>query len=75
MPGNKLTSVYDLLKGRFRFTDEPYWFRLVIYFGTPLFYVGLVWALQKWALPTLAIHNWLSPRLASLFRLVRGYSP
>jgi len=75
MPGKKLPSVYDLLKGRFRFTDEPLWFRMIIYSITALFFIGMVWTLQKWALPTIAIHNWLSPKLASLFRLLRVHSP
>jgi hypothetical protein len=75
MPGKKLPSVYDLFKGRFRFTDEPLWFRIVICFGTLLCYIALIWALQKWAIPAIVIPNWLSPKLILLFRFLRGQSP
>lgn|GEM_PF-6444054 len=42
----KEASVYDLLKGRLKFTDESPWVRIVLYLITALFFIGACWILK-----------------------------
>jgi hypothetical protein len=42
----KDTSVYDLLKGRLKFTNESQWARIVVYLITALFFIGVCWILK-----------------------------
>jgi len=44
--GEKDASVYDLLKGRLKFTDESQWVRIVLYLITALFFIGACWILK-----------------------------
>ena len=42
----KGVSVYELLKGKLKFTNEPQWVRIVLYLITALFFIGAVWLLK-----------------------------
>lgn len=48
--GDKEASVYDLLKGRLKFTDESPWVRIVVYLITALFFIGACWILKSSAI-------------------------
>jgi len=58
MPTSKRPSAYNLLKGSFEFTDEPLWFRLVLCIGLLLFYIVVVVALSRYALPVIVV-RWI----------------
>jgi hypothetical protein len=47
-------SNFDLPRGRWNFTNEPLWFKLVVYLITALFFFGVFMILKEWALPVLA---------------------
>lgn len=74
MPGKKEPSIYDLFKGRLVFTDEPLWFRILLYLITALFVVAMIWALHEWALPTLAAKTF-SPKIMEFLKIGKGRSP
>ena len=42
----KDASVYELLKGRLRFTDEPQWVRIILFLIMALFFIGAFWILK-----------------------------
>jgi hypothetical protein len=74
MPGKKEPSVYDLLNAKLIFTDEPLWFRILLYLITALFMIVVIWALHEWAIPTfLALY--VGPKINALIRALKGRSP
>ena len=62
MANQKEPSVYNLLKGLLIFTNEPLWFRIVMYLITAAFFVALIWALHQWAIPAFLVKKMVSLR-------------
>jgi hypothetical protein len=63
-------SSYDLFRGRFRFRDEPLWFRLVLVallLGT---LVTVIWLLPHWVPPVWLIGKVHGAAAAVLRRLL-----
>lgn len=44
-------SQYDFFKGKFNFTNEPLWFRLVVFLIFVAFIIGIGIVLRTWAIP------------------------
>lgn len=74
MPSDEQFSVYDFLKGKFTFTNEPLWFRLAIYLIGILGIIAILWILHRWALPGILVWH-LGPKMSSLINALKGSSP
>ena len=72
MPIPKLPSIYDLFKGRFEFTNEPLWFRIIMWSSLLAFYLALALILAKYTLPALCL-RWLT-HLPGMKGLLNGKS-
>lgn len=67
-------SSFDLLKGRASFSNEPLWYRLIVYLIQAAFFILLFYLIGKWSLPFLSqsILSNLPRKVSSLFK---GRSP
>lgn len=74
MPSEKQPSIYDFLKGKFTFTDEPLWFRLVLCVLGLATIIAIIWALHRWALPTILAWH-VVPKISGLVNGPLGRSP
>jgi hypothetical protein len=63
-------SNFDLLKGRWTFTNEPPWLKLSIYIATMLFFLALIWMLKAWILPVIAT-NKFSLTIGKLLKFIQ----
>ena len=68
-------SIYEFLKVKVSFTSEPLWFRLVVIALALGFYIALIWALQKWALPTLVLNKLTGIKWLDVLKFGKGRSP
>ncbi|OQP51920.1 hypothetical protein [Niastella populi] len=68
MPQQKQPSIYDL-RGKFQFTTEKLWFRLVIYVVTAIFWLGVVYALREWSIPALALKGISGASIGNILKL------
>ena len=75
MPGKKEPSIYDLLKARLIFTDEPLWFRITIYLITAGVLIFAIWALHQWVLPPLVINKLSNIKWLDILKMGKGRSP
>jgi len=69
------SSAYKLLKGEFNFTDEPLWFRMIMYLITAAFFFAIVWALHKWAIPAFIANKLSGLKWAGLAKFIKSRSP
>ena len=75
MASKKAPSIYDLLRAKLVFTDEPLWFRLFVIAITTAILFGLIWALQKWAIPTLLLNKLTGIKWPEWLKLGKSRSP
>jgi hypothetical protein len=68
-------SHYDLFRGRFTWTDEPNWLRLVLSLAIVIAAVAVLFFLRQHLLPALGI-RWLSGvKLPQARKWIHGRSP
>ena len=75
MAPKKTSSIYDLLKCRLVFTDEPLWFRLILYLIAAGIVIFAIWALHQWVVPILAVNKITTVNWIGLLKITRGHSP
>jgi hypothetical protein len=68
IPTDNDASVYELLKGRLKFTNESQWTRIVLYLITALFFIGIFWLLKG-----AAILGFLSRKLGDKWNTVSRF--
>jgi hypothetical protein len=75
MTPEKERSTYDFRKLIFKFTDEPYWFRLTIIIIALAGIVAIIWALHQWAIPTFIANKLTGIKWSELLKFGKGRSP
>jgi hypothetical protein len=73
MENNQLSN-FNLLRGKASFTNEPLWYRLVVYVIQAVFILSLVYLAKELLLPFLA-KNILQEVAGKLANLGKGRSP
>ena len=75
MTPKKERSTYDFRKLKFDFTDEPYWFRLIVIVIALAGIIAIIWVLQKWAIPTAVVNILTEIKWPELLKFGKGRSP
>jgi len=75
MSDKKEPSSYNSIIGKFTFTNEPLWFRLLVILMTAAILFGLIYALQKWAIPTGILNKLTGIKWLELLKSGKGRSP
>jgi hypothetical protein len=63
-------SVYELLRGKLTFSDEPQWVRVLLYLITAVFFIVLFWILKESALFAFITRK-LSEKWQTMFKLLK----
>jgi hypothetical protein len=71
---NNQTSSFDLLRGKANFTNEPLWYRLLVYLIQAAFYLLLICLIREWLLPLLA-KNLIQEAAGKVSSFWKGRSP
>jgi hypothetical protein len=71
---NNQKSDFNLLKGKASFTNEPLWYRLIVYLIQAAFYLLLAYLVREWLLPLLA-KNVIQEGVKKVSNLWKGRSP
>ena len=68
MASKKDPSVYDLLRARLIFTDEPLWFRIIMCLIAGGIMIAIIWSLHEWAVPAFVWKKLFGPKILQMLR-------
>ena len=72
MKKGKTDSSVNLLAGKANFTDEPYWYRLLVIVIIAVFIMVLVCLIRFWAVPALFAGKLSAIQLGEIYKNIRG---